>query len=60
MAVREFADYDSISDYALTAMAWAVNAGIIKGSGENLIPNGSATRAQVATIIMRYSQSVNK
>lgn len=60
MAVREFADYESISEYALTAMAWTVNAGLMQGSSNNLMPAGSATRAQVATILQRFCQNVAK
>lgn len=58
MAIREFADYDSISDYALTALGWSVNAGLMQGSCSNLMPTGSATRAQVATILKRFCQNV--
>ena len=60
MAIREFADYDSISEYALPALAWAVNAGLIQGSDHYIMPNGSATRAQVAAILMRFCQNVAK
>lgn len=31
MAIREFSDYESISDYAINAMTWTVNSGIIGG-----------------------------
>lgn len=55
MAVREFSDYGSISDYAAEAMTWAVDAGILNGVGGNrLDPQGQATRAQVATMLMRF------
>ena len=60
MAIREFADYDSISEYALTALGWSVNAGLMQGSDNNLMPAGSATRAQVATILQRFCQNVAK
>ncbi len=36
------------------AMQWTVGEGIINGSDGKLLPQGSATRAQVATILMRY------
>lgn len=58
MAIREFTDYDSISEYALTALGWSVNAGLMQGSDNNLIPSGSATRAQVATILRCFCQNV--
>jgi len=60
MAIREFSDYDSISKYALTALDWTVNAGLIQGSNNYVMSSGSATRAQVATILMRFCQNVAK
>ncbi|MPM20472.1 hypothetical protein SDC9_66902 [bioreactor metagenome] len=60
MSIREFTDYDSISEYALTALSWSVNAGLMQGSDKNLMPTGSATRAQVATILQRFCQNVAK
>ena len=57
MAIREYADYEQISDFALEALDWAVSAGIISGtSATTLSPSGSATRAQVAVILMRFCQ----
>jgi hypothetical protein len=56
-----FADAASISDYAKEAMAWANASGLINGMDENtLAPVGNATRAQVAAILMRFLQSVEK
>lgn len=60
MAIREFADYDSFSKYALTALGWSVNAGLMQGSDNNLMPTGSATRAQAVTILQRFCQNVAK
>ena len=57
MAVREYADFEQISGYAVEAMTWAVNTGLISGtSTTTLSPQGPATRAQVATILMRFIQ----
>ena len=53
-----FSDADSVSDYARDAMQWAVAAGIINGSNGRLIPQSSATRAQVAAILYRYLEEV--
>ncbi len=54
-----YEDADSISDYAKTALRWAVAEGLISGEKNNnkmrLNPQGAATRAQVASIIMRYA-----
>ena len=59
MAVREFADYGSISDWAVEAVQWAVNAGLLSGVGGNQIaPTGTATRAQVAQILMNFCENV--
>ena len=55
----EFSDSDNISGWALEAMRWAVSKGIINGVGNGRIsPQGSAVRAQVATILMRFSLCV--
>lgn len=56
MAIREFADYENISEYALPTLAWAVNTELIQGSGNNLMPKNSASRGQVAAILMRFSE----
>lgn len=54
MAIKEFSDFDKISDWAMDAMTWAVNAGIIKGSNNALNPGGTASRAEVAQMFMNY------
>lgn len=57
-ALKSFPDKGSVSDYAEKAMAWANEMGLIQGETQNgvtkLNPKDNATRAQVATIIMRY------
>lgn len=53
MAIREFDDYDSLSEYAREAMAWAVNTEILKGSDNRLLPDASCTRAQLVTLLYR-------
>ena len=54
-AIKSYSDYDSISSYALASMAWAVDQGLISGTtSSTLSPTSGATRAQVATILMRY------
>lgn len=50
-----YTDADSVSDWAATAMAWAVENGIITGVTEStLAPQGTATRAQCAAMLMRF------
>ena len=59
MAVREFSDYENISDYARPAMAWAVNAGIMGGMDDGtLMPQGKATRAEAATMLMNFCENI--
>lgn len=54
-----FADSGEISSYAVENLKWAVGAGIINGRTENtLVPKGTATRAEVATMLMRWIQTV--
>ena len=53
--LKDFADADKISAYALDAMNWAVSEGLITGMGDGTVaPRATATRAQIATILMRY------
>lgn len=57
-----FPDAGSVSGWARTEMAWAVGNGLISGTGSGgvayLSPKGSATRAQVAAILMRFEQAM--
>lgn len=57
MAIREFDDYESISDYAMGAMAWAVNTGLVKGDSNLLYPKGTATRAEIAALLHRFAEN---
>ncbi|MBR3991606.1 MAG: S-layer homology domain-containing protein, partial [Clostridia bacterium] len=56
--LSSFPDASKVSKYARDAMSWAVAEGLITGNkigGKDLLdPKGNATRAQVATILMRY------
>ena len=61
--ISTFPDAGSVANWAYAAMSWAVGNGLIKGNAHDngpdyLDPNGSATRAQTATIIMRYCQLI--
>ena len=49
-----FPDAGTVSNWAKEAMQWAVAEGLIIGSDGKLLPKGSASRAQVATILMRF------
>lgn len=57
MAIREFDDYESISDYAMGAMAWAVNTGLVKGDSNLLYPKGTATRVEIAALFHRFAEN---
>ena len=56
-ALKGFTDAATVSDWAAEAMNWAVSVGLIKGlENHTLAPTGNATRAQIATILMRYCE----
>ena len=55
-ALTSFTDADTASSYAVEAMQWAVASGLIQGSGSRLSPKATASRAQVATILMRFME----
>ena len=58
----QFEDASKVSNFAKEAMQWAVGTGIITGkdSGTILDPKGNATRAECATIIMRFQEEYVK
>lgn len=56
--LSRFSDQSEIAGYARQAMEWAVGAGILQGDAGKLMPTGSATRAQVATMLMRFENAV--
>ena len=51
-----FEDANTVSGYATDAMRWAVANGLIQGSNSKLSPKATASRAQVATILMRFME----
>lgn len=59
--ILSYTDAEHVSEYAIPAMQWACGAGLISGTTTTtLSPAGTATRAQVATILMRYMENVVK
>ena len=54
--ILSYTDALEISEYAIPAMQWACGAGVINGTGDGstLTPQGNATRAQIATMLMRF------
>ena len=57
--LEAFLDGDAISSWAVEAMAWAVDAGLLSGTGDNLLsPAGTATRAEVAQVLANFCQTI--
>ena len=58
MAISEFTDGASVSDYATDAVTWALGEGILTGMGDGILaPQGTATRAQAAAMLMRFVEA---
>ena len=59
LTLSRYTDADSVAVWAVNALEWAVDAGLISGVGDNVLaPTGSATRAQVAQIFMNFLENV--
>ena len=55
----KFKNADKVTDYAKTAMGWAVGSGLVKGKSGNLLdPQGTATRAEIAAMLHRFIEEV--
>ena len=59
-SISAYADASSVSNWAVNAMRWAVGEGLIQGSNNHLRPQSNATRAEVATILMRFCELLKK
>ena len=58
-SLDSFRDASAVSGYAVQAMGWAVDRGLISGVGDQrLSPGGSATRTQVAAILQRFAENI--
>ena len=55
-----YTDASGVSGWAKEAMQWAVGSGLIQGSNNALTPQANASRAQIATILMRFAQNIAK
>ena len=54
-----YLDANAVSEWAVAALEWAVDAGLITGRGEGVLaPTGTATRAEVAQIFMNFLENV--
>lgn len=59
--ILSYTDAQTISQYAIPAIQWACGAGVMNGkSGSKLDPKGYATRAEVAAMLMRFCENVEK
>ena len=58
--LSQFTDASSVSSWAVPAMQWAVGQGLIQCSNGLLRPQANASRAEVATILMRFCELLNK
>ena len=58
--LTQFTDASSISAWAVSAMQWAVGQGLVQGSNGQLRPQSTASRAEVATILMRFCELLGK
>ena len=57
--ILSYTDAFDVAEYAIPAMQWAVGAGVINGTsdGSTLTPQGQATRAQAAVMLMRFCEN---
>ena len=59
--IADFTDAGEVSAYALDAVQWSYRTGLVKGTSERtLSPRAKTTRAQVATIILRYIENISE
>ena len=64
--ILSFGDAITVAEYAIPAMQWACGSGVVDGknvadaSGLILDPKGSTTRAQMATMVMRFCAEITK
>ena len=57
--LAKYPDGDEATDYAVPALEWAVDTGVLSGFGDgSLAPGGVLSRAQLAAVFMRLAQEV--
>lgn len=57
--ITGYNDYNRIHKWALNGIAWAVEVGLIEGTGDNNVsPRASATRSEIALIVMNYVEEI--
>lgn len=58
--ILSYTDAEGVGEWAIPSMQWACGAGLINGSAGKLMPQGEATRAQVAAILHRFCENIVK
>ena len=59
--ILSYDDALSVSGWAMSSMQWACGSGIVSGKTEStLAPKDGATRAEIATVMMRYCENTTK
>ena len=58
--IENFADSSNVSSWAKDALVWNVGVGLINGDNGALRPQGNATRAEIATLLMRFVENISK
>ena len=59
-SILSYDDFTEISQYAIPSIQWAVGAGLIGSENNKLEPQSNVARAEAATILMRYIESIDK
>ena len=59
-SIANFSDAAKVSSWANTAISWAVGEGLMNGDNGALRPQGNATRAEIAALLMRFSENIAK
>ena len=60
VSLGQFSDSAAVASWASDAVQWGVSVGLLQGSNGRLNPSGNATRAELATILQRFCESVIK
>ena len=59
--ILSYEDYSEISGYAVEAVQWSVGSGLILGKSDTTLnPSDNATRAEAATVFMRFTEMLKK
>ena len=59
-SIANFSDAAKVSSWANTAISWAVGEGLMNGDNGALRPQGNATRAEIAALLMRFAENIAK